>query len=125
MAQAGSPSDGTHSQRASLLAAIESGANIALIIAVICVFQGSSEVLYQLGLLLIVVGVLGILGAMVFKRVGLITILERSSVLGMVLGILGMLQPWNIVWYENGFYLLAIMTLGFIIILHFPTEDSA
>ena len=34
---------------------------------------------------------------------------------------LGMLQPWHIWLYENGFYVLGISTLAFIIALHIET----
>ena len=48
----------------------------------------------------------------------------RIAVLGKILGILGMLQPWNIWFFENGFYILWISTLVFIIAAHLPVNDT-
>jgi hypothetical protein len=42
----------------------------------------------------------------------------------MMIGILGMLQPWQIWLYENGFYVLGISTLGFIIVSHIPSPQE-
>ncbi|HEX7620187.1 MAG TPA: hypothetical protein VF359_03195 [Anaerolineales bacterium] len=41
-------------------------------------------------------------------------VVERVLIAGIVLGILGMFQPWLIIFYKVGFLVLLISTLGFI-----------
>jgi hypothetical protein len=43
---------------------------------------------------------------------------------GMMVGILGMLQAWHIWLYENGFYVLALSTLAFIIVSHVGSPEA-
>jgi hypothetical protein len=50
--------------------------------------------------------------------------LEQLVVLGMVLGTIGMFQPWNLDLYQYGFALLALSTLGFIIVSHVPAREA-
>lgn len=41
-------------------------------------------------------------------------VVERLLIAGIVLGILGMFQPWLIIFYKYGFIVLLVSTLGFI-----------
>lgn len=50
--------------------------------------------------------------------------LEQLVVLGMVLGTVGMFQPWAIELYQYGFALLALATLAFIVVSHLPVNDA-
>ena len=43
---------------------------------------------------------------------------ERVIIAGIVLGIIGMFQPWSFVLYQIGFFLVLICTLGFILWSH-------
>lgn len=56
-------------------------------------------------------------------KVSIVPLLERIAVFGMMAGVVGMFQPWDIVWYGRGFIILAISTLAFIIISHLPTGE--
>lgn len=97
---------------------IEQFSTLALILGVVAVFQWGIASLYWLGLLLLALGTVGTLASQVLQKNYLARIIERMTVVGMMVGILGMLQPWQIWLYENGFYVLAISTLGFIIVSH-------
>lgn len=44
----------------------------------------------------------------------LFLLVERILIAGIVLGILGMFQPWLIIFYKVGFIVLLVSTLGFI-----------
>jgi O-antigen/teichoic acid export membrane protein len=44
----------------------------------------------------------------------LFLLVERVLIAGIVLGILGMFQPWLIIFYKVGFIVLLVSTLGFI-----------
>ena len=44
--------------------------------------------------------------------------IERVIIAGIVLGIIGMFQPWSFVLYRIGFFMLLISTLGFILWSH-------
>jgi hypothetical protein len=46
------------------------------------------------------------------------------SVLGKILGIIGMLQPWDIQFFQYGFYLLGICTILFIVAAHLPVKEE-
>ncbi len=52
-----------------------------------------------------------------------IPLLERVTVFGMMAGVIGMFQPWHIVWYGWGFIILALSTLAFIVVSHLPTGE--
>jgi len=56
-------------------------------------------------------------------RASLIPLLERVTVFGMMAGVIGMFQPWDIVWYGWGFIVLALSTLAFIVVSHLPTGE--
>lgn len=47
---------------------------------------------------------------------------EQLIVAGMVMGTIGMFQPWALDLYQYGFILLALSTLAFIVISHLPVE---
>jgi hypothetical protein len=104
---------------------IEQLSNIALIIGVLLVFQWMLMSLYWLGLILLALGTIGILGSQILKKNHAARIVERMTVIGMMIGILGMLQAWHVWLYENGFYLVALSTLGFIIISHVESPENA
>lgn len=103
---------------------IEQFSTLALILGVLAIFQWGVANLYWLGLLLIGLGTIGTLYSQVMQKNYLARIIERMTVVGMMVGILGMLQPWQIWLYENGFYILALSTLGFIIVSHIGSPDE-
>jgi hypothetical protein len=43
---------------------------------------------------------------------------ERVLIAGIVLGVIGMFQPWAMIFYQVGFIMLLISTLGFILWSH-------
>jgi hypothetical protein len=45
-------------------------------------------------------------------------IIETIIIVGIVLGVVGMFQPWHMAFYTNGFTLLLISTLSFILWSH-------
>lgn len=53
----------------------------------------------------------------------LVPILERLTVFGMMAGVIGMFQPWDITWYGWGFIVLVISTLAFIVVSHLPAAE--
>ncbi len=103
---------------------IEQFSTLALILGVLAIFQWGIASLYWIGLLLIGLGTIGTLYSQVMRKNYLARIIERMTVVGMMVGILGMLQPWQIWLYENGFYILALSTLGFIIVSHIGSPDE-
>lgn len=103
---------------------IESLTNVAFIAGVIAIFQWSSEVIFNVGQILMILAVLGIVGAMLIHRTHWQPFLERLTVIGMITGIISMFQPWVIRYYELGFLMLAISTLSFIIVSHFPAPEE-
>lgn len=109
--------------RAEISGRIETGAHLLFVIAIVAVFQSGSETLHQIGLALLLAGAIGSVVGLILKAAPWQRVLERLTVLGMLSGIIAMFQPWNIVLYENGFYILAIATLSFIIVLHIPVRD--
>lgn len=54
---------------------------------------------------------------------------ERLLIAGIVLGVIGMFQPWALIFYQVGFMVLLISTLGFILWSHIipararPTDE--
>jgi hypothetical protein len=50
--------------------------------------------------------------------------IEQVIVAGMVLGTIGMFQPWVLELYHYGFLLLGLSTLAFIVISHVPQVES-
>ncbi len=55
------------------------------------------------------------------KVVGTIT---RLCIAGIILGILGMIQPWVFELFRYGFYVLLLSTLVYIVISHVPERSS-
>lgn len=104
---------------------IEQFSTLALVAGVLLIFQTWYQGLSWLGLTLLAIGVLGTLTAQAINKNYIARIIERMTVIGMMIGILGMLQTWQIWMYENGFYLLALSTLGFIIVSHIGSPDEA
>jgi hypothetical protein len=52
-------------------------------------------------------------------------LVERMIIGAMILGIIGMFQPWRIELYTWGFHLLLFGTLAFTVFSHFsPREDE-
>lgn len=47
------------------------------------------------------------------------------AVVGKIIGLIGMLQPWNILFFQYGFYLLGICTILFIVAAHLPVKEEA
>ncbi len=54
----------------------------------------------------------------------LYNVLERSIIAVMLLGMVGMFQPWQIDLYHYGFVILLVGTLAFIIISHVPVNNT-
>lgn len=97
---------------------IEQLSTLALILGVLAVFQWGYAQLSSVGLLLVALGTVGTLAGQVIQGNYIARIVERMAVVGMMVGILGMLQPRYILLYQYGFYVLAISTLTFIIVSH-------
>lgn len=97
---------------------------LAFILGIVGVFQGGTESLYLLGRGLLVLGVLGYSFSQLPARIGWQRFAERTTLLLLMIGILGMFQPWEILYYEYGFYLTGLSTLAFIIISHLPAKDE-
>lgn len=51
-------------------------------------------------------------------------LLEGSVIGAMILGFIGMFQPWEIDLYHVGFVLLLVSTLVFIVVSHIPTQQQ-
>jgi hypothetical protein len=49
---------------------------------------------------------------------------EKALILGIVLGILGMFQPWLMIFYKYGFIVLLVSTLGFIWWSHIKPKEE-
>ncbi len=105
-------------------ALVETGATIAMIIGTLAIFQWSNRAIYEVGAGLFLVGILAYLLNLVLSRVNWHVFAERTIVILMMTGILGMFQPWNIEFYEYGFYVLGLATLAFIIISHIPAPQT-
>jgi Na+/proline symporter len=103
---------------------LEQISTFALIIGVLAVFQSGISWLYWLGLMLLIVGTVGTFAGQLLTKSHVPRIVERMAVVGMMVGILGMLQSWHIWLYENGFYVLGISTLAFIIVSHVESPSE-
>lgn len=99
-------------------------ANILLVIGVIAVYQSGFEIAYAMGLVMLAIGFLGTLASLIMQKTHPLKLLEQVTVIGMFIGILGMLQSWNIKLYEYGFVVLGLCTLAFIVIIHIPVSDT-
>lgn len=53
-----------------------------------------------------------------------LNLVTRVIVIGIMLGIIGMIQPWVFDLFRYGFILLLISTVAFIIISHVPERSS-
>jgi hypothetical protein len=71
-------------------------------------------------MLIVILG--GLLNNKVSKRV--YQVIEWALIAGIVLGILGMFQPWLFAAYRYGFGLLLVSTLGFIAWSHVTPRES-
>lgn len=103
---------------------IEQVSTLVLIPGVLAVFQWGYSWLFPIGLFLLAIGTAGTLVGQVLQRNHIARIVERMMVVGMMVGILGMLQPWHILLYQYGFYVLALSTLSFIIVSHIESPDD-
>ena len=106
---------------ASLLGTI---ANILLLVGVFAVYQSGIQAGYTLGVLALVAGVIATITSLVWKKTHPFKLIEQVAVIGMFIGILGMLQPWDIKLYEYGFVILGICTLVFIVVIHIPVAET-
>jgi len=50
-------------------------------------------------------------------------IVESVIIAGIVLGVVGMFQPWHMIFYKYGFMVLLISTLSFILWSHIETKE--
>ena len=98
--------------------------NVLLIFGVVAVYQSGIAAGYTLGLLALIAGVIGTILSLLLKGTHPLKLFEQITVIGMFIGILGMLQSWDIKLYEYGFVVLGICTLAFIVIIHIPIPDS-
>jgi hypothetical protein len=103
---------------------IEQFANLALLIGVLAVAQWAFAAGFWLGVALLVLGVAGIVLSALLRRISWQRLVERLAILGMMVGLLGMFQSWQIGFYENGFYMLGISTLVFIVVSHIPAPQA-
>jgi hypothetical protein len=51
-------------------------------------------------------------------------VLERLVIATMLVGLVGIFQPWQIGLYNWGFHILLVGTIGFIIISHVTPENE-
>ena len=102
---------------------LESLGTLLFLAGLIAMFQQSSDLVASAGLLGLALGTLALIGVMVLRRKPWQNVVERVTIIGMLLGILGMLQHWDIRLYEYGFYLLFASTISFIAILHVPVNQ--
>lgn len=49
----------------------------------------------------------------------------QIAVIGKIIGIVGMFQPWEIQFFQYGFYLLGICTILFIVAAHLPVKEES
>lgn len=106
------------------LAILERIASFMLLAGIVCVFQWKYENWYEIGRILLQGGFVLYGAGMLINRTPILKFIERIIVVLMMIGMLGMFQPWNIKYYEDGFYLLAGATLAFIIISHIPAPAN-
>lgn len=59
------------------------------------------------------------------SRRRLVGVITRLCVLGIMVGILMMIQPWVFPLFKIGFLILLFSTLAFIIVSHIPEPSSA
>ena len=103
---------------------VEQVSTLSLVAGLLLVFQWGYSWLFPVGLALLAIGTIGTLAGQVIQKTYVARILERMMVVGMMVGIVGMLQAWQIWFYENGFYILGISTLGFIIVSHIGSPEE-
>ena len=99
-------------------------ANILLVIGMIAVYQGAIQAGYTVGMFALVAGMVATVVSLVWKKAHPLKVVEQVAVVGMFIGILGMLQPWDIKLYEYGFVVLGLCTLVFIVITHIPIPEE-
>lgn len=98
--------------------------NVAFLLGVISIVQGEFAAVFWLGLVLLMMSAVGTLTNALIQSLPWQQFLERMAILGMMTGLLGMFQPWQINFYEYGFYILGISTLTFIIVSHIPSRPT-
>ena len=103
---------------------LEQASLILLLVGGYAVFQWRRMDDYEIGLWFLRIGFLGYVVGIFLNRAGIVATLERALILLMIFGMLGMFQSWNIKNYEQGFYLLGLATLGFIVVSHIPQRAN-
>ena len=103
---------------------LESAGTLLLLAGLIAVFQRSSEAVAIVGLVGLALGTVALVAVLVIRHRPWQSVVERAAIIGMIVGILGMLQHWDIKLYEYGFYLLFASTICFIAIMHVPVNDA-
>ena len=106
---------------ASILGTI---ANMLLLVGVFAVYQSGIQLGYTLGMIALVAGVIATIVSLAWKKTHPLKLIEQLAVVGMFMGILGMLQAWDIKLYEYGFVVLGICTLIFIVVSHIPLAET-
>jgi MFS family permease len=76
-----------------------------------------------LAFITLIVFVAGLLDHRISKRAH--QLVETILIIGIVLGVFGMFQPWLFAAYRYGFMLLLISTLGFILWTHITPREAA
>ena len=89
------------------------------------VFQPWGIQYFQFGLILLVISSWLFVIASHIAKPEVVSSLLRLSVAGKILGIIGMLQYWDIQYFQYGFYLLGICTILFIVAAHLPVKEEA
>jgi len=103
---------------------VEQMANVALVLGIIGIFQGVTQIGFWIGVIALVVSVAA--SVMVSRsHQHRVQVVEKFAILGMIIGILGMLQPWQVYLYQYGFLLLFASTITFIVVSHIsvPKKD--
>ncbi len=103
---------------------VEQSSLLLLIAGIYGVFQWRRLDDYEAGVWLLQIGFVGYIVGLLMSRLAIVATLERTLIILIILGMLGMFQSWNIEHYENGFYLLSLSVLGFIIVSHIPQRES-
>lgn len=110
--------------RTELAQILDRAGMLLLIIGGYAVFQWQRESDYIAGRYLVGAGLIAYALGMILARTHPLKLIERLLVVGMALGMVGMFQSWDILYYEYGFYVLGLATLGFIVVSHIPMPED-
>jgi hypothetical protein len=94
------------------------------LLGIVGVFQPWGLQYFQIGLILLAINSWLFVIASHIAKPEIVPSLIRLSVVGKILGIIGMLQYWDIQYFQYGFYLLGICTILFIVAAHLPVKEE-